>query len=253
MKKAFYLLVLVVTLLMISGCVLLHKEGASPYYHGNRYDLFRLALNSFPGPRFGLGVTIKNASIEKDSYGRELYVVRMDHAKGFYGEGINAAYVISQAHDDEEKRIYYYEDICFKLFIFDKGLDDVLLKELKEDNDWNQPINMDKCSSRSFANDFAGMDNLSFNYSAYVSIEKAFGEDIKDSICPITMDVLGKELYSVMVEKNGERKSYLVIYHPGQRISIESNCLELTNIDDVLGNELHQFKIRNEWVFFDCP
>ena len=128
------------------------------------------------------------------------------------------------------------------------------MKTLKEDNDWNQPINMDKCSSRSFAGDFAGMENLSFNYTAFVSIEKAFGEEIiKDSIHPITMDVSGKELYSVRVEKNGERKSYLVIFHPGQRVRINSNCLELTNIDDDLGNELHQFKIRNDWVFFDCP
>lgn len=267
MKNAYKLICILMILLLISGCSLLHKEGGSPYYSGTRYDLFRLALNSFPGPRQGLGVKIDESTIEKDDFGRELYVVKMMQASEYYqgdiliGVGtIDAAYVIAQAHDDQ--RVYYYEDICFRLFNSQsqKGIRQNLLEELKESNDWNQPLHLEKCASRLYEDDFAGMDNLTFDESAHTSIEDAFGkrysikaesEEGYISIIKITADASGKELYGVRVKKLDKNKCFMVIYHPGKKIDMESNVLELTTVD--FGEELHQLKIRNDWDFERCP
>lgn len=254
MKRSLRIIALIAVLCLLTNCLLLQKEGDSPYYNGNRYDLYRLALNSFPGPREGLGVRIDETLIEMDDYGREMYIVKIHHAGIFYHNTItnddsqvNAAYMIAQSHDD--KKIYYYEDLCFKMFDDREGIEQSLLEELKTENDWNKPMHMEKCSSRLYEDDFAGMENLTFNYNAWSSISNAFGKESKKSA--ITQDASGKELYGVCVERNGKKESYLVIYHPGKEIDMENGTLKLSSFD--FGSELHRFKIQNDWDFFDCP
>lgn len=263
MNKDFKRIFIIVMSLLFCGCASLYKEGGSAYYSGNRYDLFRLALNSFPGPREGRGARIDENTIETDDFGRELYIVKIHHAGEFYGwnnkeTNVNAAYMILQAHDN--KKIYYYEDFCFKLFDENKGLDKSLLEELKADNDWNQPLYLEKCSSRLYEGDYAGMSNLTFDYDAQKGIKDAFGKqysikaDSTDnfiSIITITEDASGKELYGVRVNKNGKDKCFFVIYHPEKGIDMENNVLELTTLD--FGEELHQLKLRNDWDFQKCP
>ena len=253
MKRYRHIIILLSIMCFLVGCTLLHKEGDSPYYSGNRYDLYRLALNSFPGPREGRGAIIDETSIEKDDYGRELYIIQFHHAGWFYYDtivndsNVNAAYVISQGHDDQ--RVYYYEDLCFKLFDDSENIQRSLLEEMKMGNDWNKPINKDKCSSRLYTDDFAGMQNLTFNYDAWKSISSLFGKE--SQICAITEDASGKELYGVCVEKDGIKASYLVIYHPGKEIDIEKDTLKLSSFD--FGTELHEFKTQHDWDFINCP
>ena len=254
MKRSLQILSLITVLCLLTGCFVFHKEGDSPYYYGNRYDLFRLALNSFPGPREGLGARIDETFIETDNYGREMYIIEIHHAGWFYHNTItnddskvNAAYAISQMHDD--KKIYYYEDFCFKLFDNNDGLQQSLLEELKIENDCNKPIQMERCSSRLYEDDFAGMENLRFNYNAWSSILNIFGKE--SQICAITEDANGKELYGVCIEKNGEKDSYFVIYNPETGIDPDYGIMELKSLD--FGEELHELKIRNGWNFTDCP
>ncbi len=262
MNKVFKHICIIMMSFIFCSCVFLYKEGGSAYYSGNRYDLFRLALNSFPGPRQGRGASIDENTIETDEFGRELYIVNIYHAGEFYGWdkeiNVNAAYVILQAHDSN--KIYYYEDICFRLFDDDIGLDKSLLEGLKTDNDWNQPLHLEKCASRLYEGDFAGMSNLTFDYDAQKSIKNAFGKqysittDSKQSfisIIPITEDYSGKEIYGVRVNKDDKDTCFMVIYHPEKEFDMENNVLELTTVD--FGEELHQFKIRNDWDFQRCP
>jgi hypothetical protein len=259
MKKFFRLCVILAALLALFGCVrvinwLIPSEEHSPYYIGNRYDLFRVALNSFPGPRQGRGTKIDETLIETDEYGRELFIIKLFQAGEYYQgdilaevDEVNSAYVVCQAHDDT--KVYYYEDLCFKLFNDKIGIEPNLLKELKTENDWNQPLAPEKCSSRLYASDFAGMSNLSFDYDAQMCIEDLF--DGKCFISPITEDASGKQLYGVRVKNDDQNMCYLVIYHPGKAIEMESDVLKLESID--FGKELHKLKIHNGWNFTDCP
>ena len=125
-----------------------------PYkYEGEHPNLYTVAVNNV----FGAWGYMSNGEavydpdievIEKDSYGRVLF---------FYDErfSFGTALVIMQASDENE--VSYYLDHCYYPYMYsedspyDATYRDLFtekeISDLKKLNDWNKPINGEKCTS----------------------------------------------------------------------------------------------------------
>ncbi|MBE6610184.1 MAG: hypothetical protein E7634_05915 [Ruminococcaceae bacterium] len=164
MKKALSLLlcsiILFISSLGLSGCNL-NKKNPFPY-RGEYKELYTTAIYSIPDAEGYMhhGEGAYNSDIyvwEQDDYGRTLFSYCEDYGNQIFG------LIISQAYD--ESNVYFYPDINYALTLIDseysyEGIkDDNFLKnktkdfylenkdKLKEANDWNKPIDKNKCVS----------------------------------------------------------------------------------------------------------
>lgn len=163
MKKVISLLLCSVILftcsLGLSGCIFSLKN---PYpYRGEYKELYTAAIYSIPDAEGYMhhGEGAYNADIyvwEQDDYGRTLFSYCEDYGNQIF------ALVIAQAYD--ESSVYFYPDMNYALTFLPserlyEGAKDGHLKDrteafylehkdnLKEKNDWNQPIDKRKCVS----------------------------------------------------------------------------------------------------------
>ncbi len=143
----------------LSGCVF-NRENPYPY-RGEYNELYTTAIYSIPDAEgymhHGEGAYSSDIYIwEQDNYGRTLFSYCVDYGNQVF------ALVISQAHD--ETNVYFYADNNYALILIDsnyvyKRVEDDHLKNitedfyleiketLKEENDWNKPLDKTKCVS----------------------------------------------------------------------------------------------------------
>ena len=243
MKRIIAILLIVVLLL---GC---YTKKAK-----DRPELYYAAAYSFVGPNVVLSPSIREyaieADIETDQYGRELFVIWIQSVD-FYGNlddnfCPSEAMVIVQKYDDN--KVYYYEDFCF-LFETKEGYPEDQVGAFKAKNDWDSPINEEKCSSR-FYWDYNMFPNSYWNTNVNDSVAETF----PNLTCSyyVTADKDGKVLFGVLTHQDNLYKSYYVIYDPTiSGIDQEKGIMELTSLD--FGADLHELKIRNGWNFTECP
>ena len=146
-------------LLGLSGCIF-NRENPYPYL-GEYRELYTTAIYSIPDAEgymhHGEGACSSDIYIwEQDDYGRTLFSYCEDYGNQIFG------LVISQAYD--ETNVYFYPDINYALtlvdsdYVYEGAKDDHLknktenfyleVKEkLKEENDWNKPLDKTKCVS----------------------------------------------------------------------------------------------------------
>lgn len=130
------------------GCVLIFSRTGKPApYTGEETDLYTIAAYSIlPSDSMGTKIEI----IEEDAYGRVLYKVESTKDPLFYqcfGEkGPLIAFFICQ-HSDKQK-VYYYEDDCYMVFASAEDFSSAEQMQLKEQNDWDLPLDDDKMLSR---------------------------------------------------------------------------------------------------------
>ncbi len=260
MKKHCNIL-LFVFILMLVGCGMFN--GSSDYA-GQRTDLYRVALYSFPvGEKFN---RIKEDRIETDAYGRTLFYLEISPNNDFYpytpDRDLIAA-IIMQKSDRES--IWFYEDECFILdityntenekdFIFDQEK----LNELKIINDWNQPFHPEKCSTRPYfpdGDDYDGMKMVS-NYVEVAEGIRRYTKKTEDKqqygiidISRLSGDKEGRALYSVSFRENKTTPTehFFVISDPEGGSVTEKNILAVDSLD--FNKELHELKVQNDWVF----
>lgn len=163
MKKILSLLLccmfLVVCSFGLSSCIF-DKENPFPY-GGQHKELYTTAIYSIPDAvgymDHGEGAFNSDIYIwEQDDYGRTLFSYCEDYDNKIF------ALVISQGYDDTN--VYFYPDINYALTFIDSedrygGVGEDYLKnrtkefylenkdKLKEQNDWNKPIDKTKCVS----------------------------------------------------------------------------------------------------------
>lgn len=154
MKKAILVLLIVIIMLGLPGCT--HR------YRGNNKELYTAAIYSIPN---AMGYYASEITFdpdiyiwEQDDYGRTLFAYCEDFSNWVF------ALVLCQLCD--ESNVYFYPDVNYVLFFgkeennYDKdylktGTKAFYLKnrdKLKEDNDWNKPIDKTKCVSYSITN-----------------------------------------------------------------------------------------------------
>ncbi len=155
-KKKVLILLLCCALLIscffvLFGCFF-NRENPFPY-RGEYKELYTVAVYSIPDAvgymHFGEGA--RNSDIyvwEQDDYGRTLFSYCEDDDNQIFG------LVISQSYD--ENNVYFYPDINYALTFIDSEYYDYLKNKteafyleakdkLKEKNDWNKPLDKNKC------------------------------------------------------------------------------------------------------------
>lgn len=147
-KRYLSILLTLVVAYSFCGCVLIFGRMGKPApYTGEETDLYTIAAYSIlPSDLMGTQIEI----IEKDTYGRVLYKVECSKDPLFYqcfGEdGPLIAFFICQHSDDQ--LVYYYEDDCYMVFANAEDFSSVEQIKLKEQNDWNQPLDYNKMFSK---------------------------------------------------------------------------------------------------------
>lgn len=244
---------------MLTGCGMFN---GSPDYTGQRTDLYRLALYSIPlGEKFN---KIDEKSIETDAYGRTMFYLVISPNNEFYpysaDQEIVAAFIMQKSDADS---IWFYEDDCY---IFgtnsnwknpDYVIDQEKLEKLKKRNDWNQPFNAEKCSSRPYypnGNDYDGME-ISFSNVEIAEGVRRYTKKREDkhtgmlSIIPVIGDKNGKVLCEVSFRENKTTPTehYFVIYDSKRGSITEKNIVTVNSLD--FNKELHELKMQNDWAF----
>ena len=145
--------------LELSGCIL-NRENPYPY-RGEYKELYTTAIYSIPDAEgymdHGEGAYDSDIYVwEQDEYGRTLFSYCEDYGNQVF------CLIISQAYNDSS--VYFYPEINYKLTFIEsehlyEGAKDDHLKnktkgfylktkdKLKEANDWNKPIDKNKCVS----------------------------------------------------------------------------------------------------------
>ena len=160
MKKIIPVLLIIASLLGLCGCIT-NKENPYPY-KGEYKELYTTAIYSIPNAvgymYHGEGGFDSDIYIwEQDDYGRVLFSYCEDYGNKVF------SLVISQRYDDAN--VYFYPDTNYVLTIIDSeknfygGINEDYLKnktedfylesrdKLKEENDWNKPLDKTKCIS----------------------------------------------------------------------------------------------------------
>lgn len=159
MKRALVVLLCFPILLGLSNCIF-GKENPYPY-RGEYKELYTTAIYSIPDTEgymdHGEGAYSSDIYIwEQDHYGRTLFSYCEDYSNQIFG------LVICQTYD--EANVYFYPDVNYALTRIEskyayEGVKNDHLKErteafylenrekLKEENDWNEPLDQTKCVS----------------------------------------------------------------------------------------------------------
>lgn len=133
---------------ILCSMLIILLSGCSPHnYVGFDYDLYTTAVHNVPATSRGNLETTE--IIEKDSFGRTLFWYE-NRFVSIYGKPIHAL-CISQF--SEAGRAYYYEDVCFIFSDENMYAPEEEIAKLKELNDWEKPLNIERMSSAKIVKD----------------------------------------------------------------------------------------------------
>ena len=171
-EKIVSLLLIIASLLGLSGCIF-NRENPYPY-RGAYKELYTAAIYSIPDAEgymhHGEGAYNSDIHIwEQDDYGRTLFSYCEDYGNQVFG------LVLCQTSD--ETNVYFYPDVNYALTLIDseclyEGTEDDQLEhkteafylenkdKLKEENDWNKPLDKSKCVSYPITDHKVLGDNL---------------------------------------------------------------------------------------------
>lgn len=184
-------------------------------YRGEHIDLYTVAVNNifaakgyFSNGEASFDPTIE--VIERDSYGRVMF---------FYNEGplsvFGRALVIMQKSDGDT--VYYYQDTCqiphiyteypenYREFKYNEIYSEEEIALLKDVNDWNKPLDLEKCTKAEVSNEkndegYLGLEEE--NFEKYImEYAKEQGYKGNDGIYRFSYycnkDIYGREIYYV--------------------------------------------------------
>lgn len=210
-------------------------------YVGDESSLAICASFSIPGmPTYDLkGTETVVRLVESDSEGRSLFEYTTFNS--FSGKR-ETALVICQKFTDKE--VYFYENVNFIIGEYDKDKVD----DLKSRNDWNQPYDYTKISSRKIEVSF-DLVNMSAPEVNYKSLKSAISDELDTSDGEIAelfffdMNSSGQSIYCLITENVDCTENWLVFVD-------DSYSVTLSKIDAAnLAEELKEFKKTAGWVY----
>ncbi|MBE6715808.1 MAG: hypothetical protein E7573_02700 [Ruminococcaceae bacterium] len=178
--------------------------------------------------------------IETDSFDRVLFEFI---TPCFITGETESVFVICQKADSDY--VYFYEDVCFSFDTYN----DLTVNLLKEANDWNKELNVDKMTKRPIIISFDGfiMSNNSIEYSEILKLchEKlGFSGGNIQELCVDDVDTKGNEiLYFKLKNNNGITEYFLFV-----STDLNYDLFEITDFPSFNVEEFSQFKIRNGWT-----
>ena len=239
--------------------------GGCPYrYKGEHKDLYTVAINNIFGANgyrsngevvYGPYIDV----IETDDFGRVFFF----YDEGYHNELATAIVIMQKS---EGGFVYYYQDICQISCTVEKGdykreelnyldfFSEEQIESLKEANDWNKPIDIEKCTKNEIVdskNDKGGLglerEDFDKVIEAYVCEQGYKGEDIghlSRFFVHCNTDKYGREIYYVYavgfdvkgegISPNSEHKTYefAIIFNPDKSSTIE-NVYEITDPNEI--------------------
>ena len=243
-KITALLVILMLLLTVLSGC------GPRYFIYSEDYtgfELHQVAIYNVAGGEVNVSLV---KELETDAYGRILFSYCVEDDAYPIG-----AYVICQKRDGEF--IYYYEDSCSVMAEDLSDITDQTLDVLKQQNDWGEPFQEEKCAKRTQLEQKMGaseyntvegfeLDNqLDLAHAAADHFEEILGDDSLVIAEYAGMDLEGRVLYYADCGTAEEPVYYAVIVQPdgsipdGAYIRIQDfyNCSE----------EIIDLKTRNGW------
>lgn len=252
MKKVKVVVCVLIVLLL---CASLSACKSFQYYGAYR-DLYTVAVNNIFGARgyMGDGEWVAEPTIfiiETDNFGRVLFF----YSEYFSGEqNYGTAIVVMQKSDGD--CVYYYQDVCytpcFRVDIpYYIGYRNLFTEEdiaaLKEVNDWNKEVNLDKCTKSQISTEKPSatlkIKSKEFNEAIYPYMQSV-GYKGDDGICRYSVfcnaDKYGRELYyvwGIVRDADGEGVSsnsqyqyleFAVIFNPDRTCPFE-NIYQITD------------------------
>jgi len=250
-KKSHVQKIVLVAMIMIlvAGCR--RNTVDNTRYAGEHPELYSIAINSLVATRGYTQSEIKMQAsiklIEEDNYGRKLFI---------YSEGRGYHLVISQKSD--EKYVYFYPDYNFIITISEDAGDIGLrftdekifppeeIEELKEYNDWNKEIDIEKCIKVEIVHQ---KDDGPMEYKVLKPIyEELLGDDvsghIKHRIFLFTTDDYGRSIYEFY-----GKGSYciMVLFQPDGTYNESDGVMKLMHEELQYQDKLKEFKELNNW------
>ena len=234
-------------------------------YRGDHPDLYSVAIHNFPGA-WGYsgngeisGQPPDVEVIEKDSYGRTLF---------YYHEGINdygCGYGIMQKSQDGH--VYYYEYDCVLhaenagtssgKVQHDGWFTEEEINAFKADNDWDQPINEEKCTKAEIVTRKAEAklklkdDNIEKVMGTYISMKQMAEEGNKVIISRadaygtyFTSDDYGREMY--FVRRSTPTAYYIFIFNPDGTCDASKAVAEIEDLN-YFGDVLRELQQQVGW------
>lgn len=244
---------------VIVSCVVMFFVALNkPYrYKGDHIDLFSVATNNLFG---ATGYQVFEFAdfhpfidvLETDDYGRTLFFFTQDTGQnGTTGNSVFGTAIFVMQKSDK-KSVYFYQDDCYTPYRMPKGLKSVPkdyrndlpeddIKTLKERNDWNREMNLEKCTKakisdndpngklkaekcestiKSYAkqNGYKGDDSL-FRYGIFCNAD-AYGRELY-YVYAVGRDVLGQGVSPTSKEQDYE---FAIIFTPDNSCSIDNIC-----------------------------
>ena len=177
--------------------------------------------------------------IEKDEYGRVLYLYR-----GYCGlaKEDKEILIIYQKHDDDY--VYYYEDICY-MFAAPSTEN---IESIKAINDWGCPLDESKMSRRRVRVSLWNRLNTTSSLTRW-DVEQSISEEIGLDIHAIDIDdvsPIGQEAYFVIL-KNASGKLYYG-YYAIVDSSYKAKIMRIDSFEDFL-QKLRPFKQECGWYY----
>ena len=248
-RKFFGTIILTVCLAFVTGLFAGCDFGA---YRGKHADLYTVAINSVLwncGWAMGADHPINShiEIIERDEFGRTLYEYRESF---YYFRTISfSALLVSQYTSDGQ--VYYYEDCNYivkeqALFQVPNKFESEEIEQLKEVNDWDKPIDTDKCIGKTIAKkkqknadiESAVINSVLNEYEETERRHRTFADYLTD-------DKNGNCIYyGVIAQLSREEDIFFVAF-----VSAEGDIKLFTpsNLFDY-NEELKTFKAENGWV-----
>ncbi len=260
-KALLLIFAMIVSSLLVTGCVYRGYDGDYP-------ELCSVAWESIPtlSGFASNGEALYDATVEileTDDYGRILFSYTED-CMDYDGVGY---YVLIMQRTDGEKA-YYYPDDCYMFTFLEEedaliDIDSDEIKELKELNDWDKPLDESKCEGTDIIRKKPD-GNIKVNNNYFEDIVREYHENSGRYIHPKNIsfvhyfrfgigDDYGREMYVVytrfeeFTEKTETNYEYvfLVVVNPDKSYDPQTVVIleDLANPRD----EVKQIKAQTGW------
>lgn len=253
MKKLSLLLTFSLTLSLLSSCY--SPRYKNSVYYNSRDDLLILFSYSVPFVR-DLDIKMKGHvelyPVEADAFGRTLGILQYNQEKKNLLFGNCAVYCVLQSGSSSES--CFYEDVCCVMVENDVDSSETI-QQLKQDNDWNMPLDLDRCRKIPIKGDVpSGVYDTSYGYTNYEEIaanalewdDRTTNFDVlcKDGcglwLCTLIQDYKDKESPTALIMMREDTSASPKLSICGTRI-LENRTSPW--------NEIHAFKQEQGWQF----
>ena len=237
-------------LVVLTGCLSHNEDEIS--YMGEYPELYSVAISTLLGAEGQIYSEVPMEAslkmVEEDNYGRKLFI--------YYEERGITEYSLLISQKSNEEYVYFYPDYNFIMTsqeMSDIGLrftdERIFLPEeiekLKEDNDWNKEINIERCTKVKIVREKEG------GPIEYKVLELVYNELLGDEryVAKYSMEFLIADNYSRSIYafygKNGDY--VIVLLQPDGSYDEVKSVMKLRQGNYKYQDELKELKELNSW------